>query len=195
MNEESCYLRQNVQVEPLIDCWYTWSHLIPPFTAARNITERHLRLMDSYISAPQIHANATKNPKFLGGPFIDLGGGRVDEIKTLREETRARRESLIALSAAISELDQLLRSTAKGLSLEPLYSKIPKALRGYVELVYDLNNAPSFRIIEPLVYRSSYYDRSAQTMMLSPITGDERPFILSTPRLSSDDTVHLEIAF
>jgi hypothetical protein len=59
------YLKQNVQVEPLIDQWYAWSHLIPPATLARNITERHLKIMDSYITSPQIHANAVKNPKML----------------------------------------------------------------------------------------------------------------------------------
>ncbi|HLJ90594.1 MAG TPA: MBL fold metallo-hydrolase, partial [Candidatus Angelobacter sp.] len=59
------YLKENVQVEPLIDQWYAWSHLIPPATAARNITERHMKIMDSYISSPQIHANAVKNPKML----------------------------------------------------------------------------------------------------------------------------------
>ena len=71
MSNELLYLKQNVQIEPLVDQWYAWSHLIPPATAARNITDRHLKIMDSYISAPQIHANAVKNPKMLGGPFID----------------------------------------------------------------------------------------------------------------------------
>src|SRR5262249_19530540 len=63
------YLRPNIQVEPLFDYWYAWSHLIPPATAARNMTERHFKIMDSYINAPQAHANAVKNPKLLGGPF------------------------------------------------------------------------------------------------------------------------------
>ena len=41
------YLRQNIQTEPLVDYWYAWSHLIPPATGARNLTERHLKIMDS----------------------------------------------------------------------------------------------------------------------------------------------------
>src|SRR4051812_22054889 len=68
---EALYLRQNVQVEPLFDQWYAWAHLIAPATAARNVTDRHMKIMDSYISAPQVHAAAVKNPKMLGGPFID----------------------------------------------------------------------------------------------------------------------------
>ncbi|HEY2391543.1 MAG TPA: MBL fold metallo-hydrolase [Candidatus Angelobacter sp.] len=189
------YLRPNVQVEPLIDHWYAWSHLIPPATAARNITERHLKIMDSYINAPMIHANAVKNPKMLGGPFIDYQGGRADEIRALRDRIRKDRAHLIELSAALQSLDVMLRETAKGYSLQPLYQNVPGILRGYVELVYDLNNHPSFRLIEPLLYKSHFYDRSQQSLMLSAISKDDRPFVLSTPRLESQDTLHLRLPF
>lgn len=189
------YLRGNVQVEPLVGQWYAWSHLMPPATAARNITERHLKIMDSYIVAPQVHAKAVKNPKMLGGPFIDYGGERVDDIKSLRNRTIQEMAHLLQLSKALSDLDALLRARAKGHSLQPLYAEIPDLLRGYVELVYDLNNHPSFKLIEPLLYRSKYYDRSAQTLMLSLITGDDRQFVLSTPRLEDEDRLHLRIPF
>ena len=191
MDHDNFYLRQNVQVEPLIDHWYAWPHLIPPATAARNITERHLKIMDSYIANPQIHANAVKNPKMLGGPFIDYGGKRVDEIRVLRDRIRKERAHLLELSAALAALDAMLRETAKGHSLQPLYLKVPDILRGYVELVYDLNNHPSFRLVEPLLYKSKYYDRSQQGLFLSLIQNDDRPFVLSTPRLEFDEHVAL----
>ncbi len=79
MKNDLLFLKPNIQVEPLFDSWYAWAHLISPATAARNITERHLTIMDSYIGAPELHAAAVKNPKLLGGPFIDYGGERVDE--------------------------------------------------------------------------------------------------------------------
>lgn len=189
------YLRQHIQVEPLVDRWYAWPHLIPPATAARNLTERHLKLMDSYIAAPQVHANAVKNPKMAGGPFIDYGGQRVDEIRALKDHIKKARVDLIELSAALGTLDALLRENAKGYGLQPLYPMVPDILRGYVELVYDLNNHPSFRVIEPLLYKSRYYDRSQQSIMLSSITQDERPFVLSTPRLDSENSLHLPLAF
>src|SRR6266496_256498 len=125
MIDQALYLKPNVQVEPLFDNWYAWPHLIPPATAARNLTERHLRIMESYISAPQIHASAVKNPKLLGGPFIDYGGKRVDEIRALLDRTRKQRASLLELSAALSELDALLREKAKGFSFNSLYQSIP----------------------------------------------------------------------
>jgi L-ascorbate metabolism protein UlaG (beta-lactamase superfamily) len=195
MNNDLLYLRSNIQVEPLFDYWYAWSHLIPPATAARNLTERHFKIMDSYINAPQVHANAVKNPKLLGGPFMDYGGKRVDEIRKLREQTKRMRPHLIELSNAIALLDDILRMQAKGFSLQPLYQTVPDILKGYIELVYDLNHNPSFRIIEPLLYRSHYYDRSAQSLMLSVLTGDDRPFVLSTPRLESDSLFHLRVPF
>ena len=195
MKNDLLYLRPNIQVEPLFDSWYAWSHLIPPATAARNLTERHFKIMDSYINAPQVHANAVKNPKLLGGPFVDYGGTRVDEIQDLREQTKRLRPHLIELSNAIAALDETLRTQAKGFSLQPLYQMTPDILKGYVELVYDLNHHPSFRIIEPLLYRSRYYDRSAQSLMLSVLTGDDRPFVLSTPRLESDSLFHLHVPF
>ena len=195
MSNDLLFLRQNIQVEPLFDQWYAWSHLIPPATAARNITERHLKIMNSYIAAPQVHASAVKNPRLRGGPFIDYLGKRVDEIRALRDRTKEQRSHLIELSAAINSLDEMLRTQAKGFSLQPLYQMVPDALRGYVELVYDLNNNPGYRIIEPLIYKSRFYDRSAQSLMLSMVNGDERPFVLSTPRLGSDSLFQLAVPF
>ncbi len=194
-DDQLLYLRPNVQVEPLVDQWYAWAHLIPPATAARNMTQRHLQIMDSYISAPDVHASAVKNPKMLGGPFIDYDGQRVDDVKALRERTQKARPHLMALSDAIVELDAMLQSTAKGFALTELYPRVPEALRGYVELVYDLNNHPSFRLLEALLYKSRYYDPSLQSLMLSTISGDDRPFVLSTPRLDSPDTFNWDVRF
>jgi len=195
VSTQSFYLRHNVQVEPLVDHWYAWPHLIPPATAARNMTERHLPIMESYVSAPEVHTEAVRNPRMRGGPFIDLGGERVDEISALAKVARHNRPHLNELSCAIGKLDEMLRTLAKGYSLEPLYPNIPRCLRGYVELCYDLNNHPSFRLLEPLLYRSCFYDCSLQSIMLSIITGDERPFVLSTPRLESQDRFHWKRPF
>jgi len=192
---ENVFLKSNVQVEPLFHSWYVWSYLIPPATAARNLTERYLKILDSYINDPTIHANAVKNPQLLGGPFIDHDEKRLEQIKELRAGTLEKAAGLVRLSAALGELDDLLRKSARGYSLVPLYQKIPPMLRGYVELVYDLNHNPSFRLIEPLMYKSESYDRSAQSLMLSLIDQDDRPFVLSTPRLEDENAVHLRKPF
>src|SRR5579871_3436245 len=100
-NGQPLYLRQNVQVEPLVEHWYAWAHLISPATAAMNVVDRHLNIMESYVRSPQTHASAAKNRAMLGGPFIDYDGGRVDEIKALIDQTRKTQAQMIAFSAGV----------------------------------------------------------------------------------------------
>lgn len=195
MSGQEYYLRSNVVVEPLVDRWYAWSHLISPATAAMNITHRHLKIMQSFVTAPQVHVAAVANPAMIGGPFIDHPAHRVPDIRALIAKTKQDRACMIAFAEAIQQLDEMLRTRADGHSLEPLYPSVPELLRGYVELVYDLNNQPSFRLIEALLYRSPFYDVAAQSLMLSLISQDERPFVLSTPRLDNAENLHLPLPF
>ncbi|WP_220100771.1 MBL fold metallo-hydrolase [Chitinophaga oryzae] len=195
MMEDLYYLKPNLVIEPLFKRWYAWSYLIPPATAARNVTGRHMKIINSYIQAPQIHMEAVRNPKMKGGPFMDFGRNRVEEVRALREETLSSQQDLVALSDALKELDQLLKEHAKGYSLEPLYAKVPDILKGYVELNYDLNNQPSFRIVESLLYKSKYYQEQFQSIALWVTENDERPFVLSTPRLDEPNVLHLPVAF
>ncbi len=189
------FLKPNVVIEPLFDQWYAWSHLISPATAAKNITGRHLKIMDSYIMAPKIHAEAVKNPKMLGGPFMDFKGDRSHDVKQMKAATITQQEDLLALSEAIDDLDAMLEREANGFSLEPLYEQVPDLLKGYVELVYDLNNNASYRLFESLLYNSKFYKPSSQTIALWLATDDERPFVLSTPRLDEKDVLQFEIDF
>jgi L-ascorbate metabolism protein UlaG (beta-lactamase superfamily) len=195
MSEQQVFLKPNVVVEPLVDNWYAWAHLIPPATAAMNIANRHLRIMQSYINSPNVHRAAARNPAMAGGPFVDYEEQRVEEITALIEKTRRDRSDLLQLADAIKQLDEILLGGADGSSLEPLYARVPDLLKGYVELVYDLNNQPSFRVIESLLYRSRFYDTSAQSIVLSVIRQDDRPFMLSTPRLPRSDETQLRIPF
>jgi L-ascorbate metabolism protein UlaG (beta-lactamase superfamily) len=178
-----------------VDGWYAWAHLLPPATFARNLTERHLRIIDSYISAPEGHRAAVKNPKLLGGPFMDFPENKVGAVQAMRDRIMRERGGLIALSRALEELDRLLQAEASGYGLEALYERVPEALQGYVELTYDLSNHPSFRLLEPLLYNSEYYDRTLQSLTLASISEDERPFVLSTPRIEAGSAIHLPIPF
>jgi L-ascorbate metabolism protein UlaG (beta-lactamase superfamily) len=195
MKQKKWYLKPNVVIEPLIERWYAWSHLISPATAAMNVVGRHLKIMNSYIQSSQIHAAAVKNPKMMGGPFMDYKTPRVEDVKKLKEETTIKQSNLIEFSAAIVELDKMLKSQAKGFALEALYEKVPEVLRGFVELVYDLNNNPSFRFFESLLYRSEYYNKSSQSIALWITNNDQRPFCLSTAKLDEPDVLHLNIPF
>ena len=189
------YLKQNVQCEPLVNQWYAWTHLIAPQTAAMFIANLHLKIMRSYVAAPQIHANAVKNPAMLGGPFIDYEGGRVDEIRALATSTARDYAHMIDFAESVKAVNEMLKSEAKGFSLEPLYRNIPPNLKGYIELVYDLNDNPSIRFLEGLLYKSHYYDPASQSILLSIIDHDARAFALSTPRLADNNRLQLRIPF
>jgi len=188
------YLKPSVKFEPLIWRWYAWPHLIPPTTAACNIVERHLKIMQSFIENPQIHMEAVKNPKLLGGPFIDLEIERVEEVKDFIKTTKKECETLINLNSHIKEFDQMLQREAQGDSLEAYYQRLPVSLRGFVELVYDVNHRPAIRFIEALLYKTYYSDKS-QAIALSEMAGDTRKFVLSTPRLEQADELYFNIPF
>jgi L-ascorbate metabolism protein UlaG (beta-lactamase superfamily) len=151
--------------------------------------------MESFVAAPQAHVSALKTPAMRGGPFIDHDASKAGEIKELLQKTRKDQAHMLELAAAIKHLDEILQAEAVGFSLEPFYSKVPAALRGYVELVYDLHNRPSIRFIEGLLYRSKYYNPECQSVGLSQSSGDHRAFVFSTPRLRKSGYLFLNVRF
>lgn len=195
-NDDLVYIKSNLVIEPLVDNWYAWPHIVSPATAAMNIKTRHLKIMKSYVQNPKIHAAAVKNPKMLGGPFIDYEGKRVDEIKGLIEKTTKDCANLLQLNDEILELNELLKNTAKGYSMNDLYAKIPENLQGLVELVYDINDNPSFRFFEALLYETEYYNESLQSFNLFLVIDDDsRSFVLSTPKLPSSEILRVDMPF
>jgi len=195
MKDQKFYLKQNVIAEPLFNNWYAWPYLISPATAAMYIANSHLKIMQSFVATPQVHISALKNPAMIGGPFINYDVSKVPQIKNLLEKTTKEQAALIELAGAIKTLENNLTNQAEGYSLESHYQNVPDALKGYVELVYDLNNNPSIRFIEGLLYKSPYYKQSSQSIALSLVEGDNRSFVFSTPRLEDDKVLHLKIPF
>src|SRR5579884_2278952 len=170
--DDLVYLRKNVIAEPIIMGWYAWPQLIPPASLAMNVVGRHLKIMDSYIQSPQLHAEAVKNPKMKGGPFVDYPEDRSEGVRRLRDRTLREQGRHIELAGAIRQLHGLLKQEANGYCLDPLYDRVPEPLRGYVELAYDLMNQPSCRFFESLLYRSDYYDPASQGLSIYESDGD-----------------------
>jgi L-ascorbate metabolism protein UlaG (beta-lactamase superfamily) len=188
------YLKPNVSIEPLYNQWYTWWYLIPPQTAPMFVANLHTRIMKSFVTAPDVHVAALKNPAMKGGPFINYPAERVREVERLLDRTLKEQAPSLRFVEALAELEKLLAG-ATGHSLEGLYSKVPEILRGYVELTYDLNHRASARFIEPLLYRSPHYRESSQSMVLKLITSDDRPYVYSTPRLDTEGAIHIRRPF
>jgi len=193
--EEGVYLKANVIAEPLVNSWYAWPHLIPPHTAAMYMANWHLRIMESFVSTPQVHVSALKRPEMVGGPFMDCQPDRTPAVNELIRRLKKEQETMMKLAAAIKELDQKLLKEAGGYSLDSAYQEVPEILKGYVELVYDLNNQPSVRFIEGMLYNSPFYDPSLQGIELSVSDGDYRSFVFSTPRLCDERRLRINLPF
>ena len=195
MTSDNVFLKQNVLAEPLINHWYAWPYLVPPATGSMFLANSHIRIMESFVASPQVHVAAVKNPAMIGGPFMNYDASRIPEVKALLEGTVKRQSHLIELAGAIKALDEMLNNEADGHSLESIYKKAPEPLKGYVELVYDLNNHASIRFIEGLLYKSRYYDETSQSVELSFIDRDDRSFVFSTPRLKQEGRLRLNVPF
>jgi L-ascorbate metabolism protein UlaG (beta-lactamase superfamily) len=195
MTSKKVFFKQNILAEPLFNQWYAWPYLIPPASAAMYIANSHLKIMQSFVSAPQVHVSALKNPAMIGGPFINYDPSKAPAIKQLIDKTLTEQKLMLDFAEAIKTLDQMLVSEATGYSMEALYSKVPDLLKGYVELVYDLRDNPSIRFLEGLLYKSRFYNTESQSVLLSQINSDARSFVFSTPRLESDGCLFLNIPF
>jgi L-ascorbate metabolism protein UlaG (beta-lactamase superfamily) len=195
-SKKKMYLKPNVIPEPLVDNWYAWSHLVSPATACFNILNRHIKIMDSYIENPEVHQMACNDPRMLGGPFMDYPEESVEKVKKLKARTLGENSDLIEFAEAVFEMNKFVKENGKGSNIEPLYQDLPSILRGYVELTYDLNHQPRFRFFEALLYRSRFYKESIQSIDLYLTEEDDRPFVLSTPRLMDEpDRVRLNLPF
>jgi L-ascorbate metabolism protein UlaG (beta-lactamase superfamily) len=193
------YLRPNVLAEPLFHQWYATAALLPPATAAMYVAYSHVKAMRSFIANPRLHVEALAEPGMLGSSYLSHAPERAPEVAALLESTLREQAPLLELAEALRGLDGLLESEAEGHSLEPLYPRVPAPLRGFVELVYDLAHQPTYRLLEPLLYRSRYYHPGWQSVLLSLAEEDERPFVFSTPRLwgprEQERTLRLRMPF
>jgi len=126
---------------------------------------------------------------------MDYPVRRVEDIKRLRAQTLTEQKDLIELAKAIQDFNTILLEEADGYGVEQIYQLVPDILKGYVEIYYDLNNQPGFRFFESLLYRSKYYKESSQSIAFYLIDSDDRPFVLSTPRLELSNVLHKRIPF
>jgi L-ascorbate metabolism protein UlaG (beta-lactamase superfamily) len=191
---DNVYLRPEVKIEPLACGWYAWTHLVPPAQLAMNIKFRFLPLMQSFMTSPAVHAAAASDPKLFAGPFVTLTSDEVPRVRQLFDETLTRCSRLITLAEDLKELDSMLQQKASGFSLNEFYEKLPQSLQGLVELTYDLNNHPTLRLIEELLYDEEI-SADTQEIFLGPSPDRERTFFMNTPRLPSPESMIFKMRF
>jgi Diiron non-heme beta-hydroxylase N-terminal domain/Beta-lactamase superfamily domain len=187
------YLKPSVAFEPLVSRWYAWPFLVAPATFAMVVRNRLIPLLESFIDDPDFHRASARDPKLRGGLFVDFHGDVAIAEELLASMRKTATHQLEFAEALVLASDLLARET--GASLEPLYERLPAALRGLVELGYDLNHHASLRLIEPLLYATPLYDPGLQSVFLRPLDGDARPFVLATPHLELSSGVLVNAPF
>ncbi|MFA0812849.1 MBL fold metallo-hydrolase [Microbulbifer epialgicus] len=197
MKDKKYYLKEEVYFEPLFNQWYAWTYLIPPVTAVRHLFKNHYRIMKSFINNSQLHIMASKDASLAGAEFLNCTENQISDVKKLVEDIDSDLEPLKLLSEAVTKLDSILADHTSGESISYIYEKIPTELKGYVEIYLDMEHRPSYRFIEPLLYKSQYYDTSLQSLSFGLLTAEqkERPFVFSTPRLADKDHIQISVEF
>ena len=188
------YLSESIQIEPLSNGWYAWGYLISPATAAMVTANLHVPVMESFLAYPDLHRRAVTEQSMKGGMVIDYDGDP-SKVQELLDYTRSELAYRIDFAGAVRSLNEHLAAHTDGRSLEQLYKEVPEILRGYVELVYDLQHRPSFRFIEGLLYASRYYDENLQSLRFLFSASDQRPFVLSSPRFADARSIDLCVPF
>ena len=82
MSEQSLYrLADHTVVEPLIDKWIAWPHNFSPILYGLHLLNYQKEVLASYLRNPSVHVKSCRNPKLLGGPFVDISADRAHEVK------------------------------------------------------------------------------------------------------------------
>lgn len=197
MSDELTYsFADSTLVEPLVNNWVAWSYVISPAAASLHLLHYQVKTMKDYLQNPELHVQACRNPELIGGPFINITSERANEVRELLAKTEKQQSVNLEFAGAITEFQNLLVAEATGQSLDPFYERLPTALRGYVELLYDYYSRPLIRFVEGLLYQSKYYNQSLQSLRISQLARDDsRAFFLSTPRLPHPGQIDWKVPF
>lgn len=183
VDQSRAFLDPRVKIEPLVDKWYAWPHLLAPVQQALHLYYRYLPAVKSFISAPQLHLAALEDPQMYGGPFLDLPESAVVEVREYIQEIESTRADALEFVRDLREFEETL-ANADGYSLDGFREMAPPSLKGRIELAYDLNNNAKIRFLEEILSIAFPGYLNAQEVCLHRTRDTERRFFLSTPRLA-----------
>ncbi len=188
------YLKKNIVIEPLIARYRASSYLVSPCTAPRFLRYLIKRLLSSFVKSPRMHELALKNKAMQGGPFVGLEDDHLERAKQLFQYQINNISDLLELADAQDKLWKLL-GDLDGEQLDDYLEYVPPEIKGFVELYYERSGHASYRMIENLLYQSSYYRQDLQEILMYPVYSDEREFALTTPHITSDNRIFLTLPF
>lgn len=197
MNNPTTYrLAEHAAAEPLINRWIAWPQVFSPVPYSLHLANYQVQTLTSYLRNPEIHVKSSRNPKLLGGPFVDIPADRAPEVRALLEGIEQNHQDELGLARTLIEFQKTFVQEAKGQGINPYYANVPDALGGYVELNYDYFGRPSVRCLESLFYAGSYYKEQLQSLSLFGLAqDDDRAYYMSTPRLPQPDRIDWTVPF
>ena len=190
----SVYLASNVLLEPLRLNWHLMPYMLSPIEYGLNIFRRQLPLLQSYLEAPEMHAEMASDAFMMGGAFIDQPVSRVSQVADVKRQTETKAHDLIQVAKDYLAILEIMLASGDGTSMENLYQHVPTSLSGAVEFCYDANNFPKLRIYEEIVARTIGTDIST-SIRLSREPEDKRKFAMTTPRVLDEESHHLSMRF
>lgn len=193
---DSYRLADHAAVEPLVNQWVAWPHVFSPVPHSLHLANYQTKTLASYLQNPEIHVKSSRNPKLLGGPFVDISPQRAGEVGELLQKSKNELGPELEMAHVLTEFQKSLLADAQGQGINPFYETIPEALGGYVELVYDYFSRPHVRCLENMLYASPYYKEGLQSLRLfSQARDDSRAYYMSTPRLPEDGQIDWAVPF
>ena len=160
------HLAESACVEPLVAGWPAWPHTLAPVAQSLHLLNYQLPVLESYLRNPQLHEKSCRNPRLLGGAFVDIPSSNVEEVRALHELTLANQGDSLEFAKALLAFYLELIEQAEGETLEGRYASLPAPLRGCVELLYDYVNHPLLRCLEGRIYRSRYLQAAVAVVAL-----------------------------
>jgi len=182
--DRSVTARHDLVVEPLVGSFPAFLQVVSPASSALRLAKAQLPTLQSFLESPEAHASGAGHPATKGGPFVDCPPGGYDLIAKLTAELAAQHD-VLELAAAVDAVSTLAEE-ADGGALGPLYARVPEALRGLVEFAYDGRHRPRVLFRESFLYRGRHDPSPREAVHLALTDGDDRPFMLSTPRVTTD---------
>lgn len=190
----AAWLSPKAKLEPLMDRWPLWPHLLAPAQYAMNLSGRLIPLLKSFLANPRVHAQAAEDPMLFGGPFVALSSVHLDAARALLDHLEAAHAGLLGFAADFKALDRSLVETSGGYSLDRFYADLPASMAGLVELVYDLKNNPKIRIFEDLLY-AAMPTAASQSFCLHVVGDRQREFFMNTPFVDAKCGVFLDVPY
>lgn len=197
MTPQTLYrLADSTAVETLVNHWVAWPHTFSPAVYCLHLLNYQKKTLQSYLKQPEQHIKSSNNPKLLGGAFMNIPIERLADINLMLHGLETNQADDLEFAKALVDFQNLLDQEANGHSMQSYYQTLPESLRGYVELLYDYHNKPIVRCIENLLYHSKHYRKELQSLYLFTQSHDRmRSYYMSTPRLSTEDSLSWRIPF